>query len=339
MTALRDATLATLFLCGAIYAGSSGLAHLDPALLGYLGATLSACFVTVHRLSAVWRRPAAAFYARALLRTLAHPRQLWTLARATGRDLAAQRFLARRSRARWLAHLLVSGGTLAGLAITLPLVWGCLHFEADGARTYQAILAGMPVVRFATDGAAGWLVFHALDLAAGAVVLGAAYFLVARLRARGEPAARTALHLRPLLVLLAVALSGLALPVAGRSGVPGLFGATAILHELAVIVLLLAIPSTKLMHLLIRPLHLGAQLVRASTAPTAACALCGAPLAPAAQGAEVESLLARRGFRFEGHQHRCPPCRRRQVAAAQAGLLEAEFQPRPASAHERPKAA
>ena len=60
------------------------------------------------------------------------------------------------------------------------------------------------------------------------------------------------------------------------------------------------------------------------------CAGCGADLAPAAQRDAVEGLLEARGFRFAGYQRRCPACRRRQVAAAQAELLGAQFQPRPA---------
>ena len=336
---LRDAALATALLLAAVYAGSSGLAHLDAALLGYLAATVAACFVTVYRTSAFWRRPPSAFYARALLEAVRRPRELRRLLGAAGRDLAAQRFIARRSRVRWLAHLLLSVGTLVSFAITLPLVWGWLRFEADGGRSYRAILVAVPVVRFAPEGVVGWLVFHGLSLAAVAVALGATYFLLVRLRARGGPHETAGFHLAPLLLLLAVALSGLALPAAGRSGLPGLFRAAALVHEVSVVALLLALPFTKLAHLLIRPLHLGAQLVRAPGALRAGCIGCGAPLAPVAQRDAVERLLAARGFRFARHQRRCPTCRRRQVATAQAELLGAQFQPRPAAPAARPEAA
>jgi len=337
--ALRDATLATALLLAAVYVGSSELAHLDPALLGYLAATVAACFVTVYRTSALWRRRPSAFYARALLEAVCRPRELRRLLGAAGRDLAAQRFIARRSRVRWLAHLLLSAGTLASFAITVPLVWGWLRFEADGDRAYRAILVSVPVLRFATDGIVGWLVFHGLSLAAIAVAVGATYFLLARLRSRGGPHESTGFHLAPLFLLLAVAASGLALPAAGRSGLPGLFRAAALGHEVCVVALLLALPFTKLAHILIRPLHLGAQLVRAPGAPRAGCTGCGAPLAPVTQREAVERLLAARGFRFARHQRRCPTCRRRQVAAAQAELFGAQFQPRPAAPAARPAAA
>jgi hypothetical protein len=67
-------------------------------------------------------------------------------------------------------------------------------------------------------------------------------------------------------------------------------------------------------------------------------------LAPARQQAAVAELLAKRGFRFGAHPDRCPACRRRRVAAAQAALVDAAFQPRlpgarPSSAPARDEAA
>jgi hypothetical protein len=321
---LLDATLATTAAIAAVGAGSRGFADLDHALLGYLGGTLVAVFATTYRASAFYRRPASAFYARAVLSALRSPRRLRATLAAAGRDLAAQRFVARRSRTRWAAHLLLSLGTLAGVAITVPLVFGWMHFAADGERGYRVVLAGFWAGRFALGGVIAWAVFHALAVAAVAVVLGASYFLLVRLRARRLPETATAFHMAPLLLLLIVALSGLALPTS--HGHPALFDLAARVHELSVVVLLVAVPCSKLGHVLVRPLHLGAQLVR-SAVPPEACASCGVPLAPAAQRAAVERLLASRGFHFEGHVRECPRCRRRALAAAQATLLDAHFQP------------
>src|SRR5204863_806369 len=135
--------------------------------------------------------------------------------------LAAQRFVARRSRARWAAHLLLSLGTTASVAITVPLVCGWLHFAAEGNAVYRVVVCGLPLGRFAIAGPLGWLVFHALVLAAVAVVVGAGYFLALRLRARALPGATSAFHVGPLLLLLAVAATGLALPA--TRGSPALF--------------------------------------------------------------------------------------------------------------------
>jgi hypothetical protein len=342
LTPVRDATIVTALLLAAVWAGSNGFAEIDRALVGYLAATLVATFATALRVSAFWRRPSSAFFARALVSALRSPTRLRATLAAASRDLAAQRFVARRSRARWAAHMLLSLGALAGSAITLPLVFGWMHFVAEGEDVYRVVVFGVSSGRFALAGVVGWIVFHALVLAAAAVVAGATYFLALRIRARHLPGTATAFHVAPLLLLLFVALTGLALPA--THGHPALFALAAHAHEVAVVALLLAVPCSKLGHVLVRPLHLGAQLVRAADVPRASCAGCGATVAPQSQRAAVERLLAARGFRFAGHVAHCPRCRRRALASAQAAVLGAHFQPplagtRPAIAVAREKAA
>src|SRR6185295_16180429 len=109
-------------------------------------------------------------------------------------------------------------------------------------RTYQIVFFGLPLPghQFAIDGAFGFLMFHALSLCGVAVAFGAAYFLFARWQRRGEPGATAGFHVAPLLLLLAVALTGLALPAS--RGMPGAFRAAALAHELCVVVLLVALP-------------------------------------------------------------------------------------------------
>ena len=251
----RDASLATLLLIAAIFVGSGGFATIDVALLGYLGATLIAAFGTVWRISAFWRRPASAFYARALVAGLRRPRSLRRTIASAGRDLVAQDFIRRRSLARWAAHMLLSLGVLASFAITVP------------------------TIRFPIDGVFAWLLFHGLSIAAVAVVIGAAYFLVARLRLRGSPGAVTHFAIAPLLLLIIVALTGLAMPAS--RGWPLGFQVAAALHEVSVVVLLVALPFSKLSHVLTRPLQLGARAVRADGVARQYCSDCGLALAPA----------------------------------------------------------
>ncbi len=323
--AVRDAAAVTLALAAAVWLGSRGGRDLDPALFGYLGATLVAAFVLSARASAFWRRPPSAFYARALWSALGDPRLLRVAAASAGRDLAAQRFVARRSRVRWLSHLALSLGTLASFAITLPLVFGWLHFEAEGQEAYRPVLAGFGLPPLALDGVLAWLVFHGLSLAAGAVLLGGTMLLALRLRAGAAPRTGAAAHVAPLVLLLVVAATGLALPASRHD--PTFFAVAARLHEASVIALLVALSCSKLSHVVVRPLQLGARVVRAAGMPARRCAVCGDAFAPAAQVAAVSALLAARGAAFAGHQDRCPGCRRRRVAAAQAGLAGAGFHP------------
>jgi hypothetical protein len=328
LPALRDAAMATGAVLLLVCLGSRFGRDLDHALLGYLGAVLAAAFGVAWRSSAFWRRPASAVYGRALLQALRDPRRLRAAVAGAGRHVVGQEMIARRSRLRWLAHLLLSLGTLASFAITLPLVFGWLHFEAVSNSTYQIVFFGLPLPghQFAIDGAVGFLMFHALSFCGVAVALGAAYFIAARWRRRGEPGAMASFHLAPLVLLLAVALTGLALPLSRT--MPGAFHAAALLHELTVAVLLAALPFSKLNHLFIRPLQLGALVVRAPGAARSTCVGCGADLAPRAQAAAVGALLAARGFAFAAHVQHCQPCRRRLVATTQAQLLGADFHPR-----------
>jgi len=323
----RDASVTTGTLLVAIYVGSDRLANLDPALVGYLAATIVAAWATAYRVSAFWRRAPSAFYGRALLAALRRPRALARALGHAGSDLVVQRFVARRHPLRWAAHMLLAWGTLVSFAVTLLLVWGWFRFEAAGERSYHAILWSWPVLRFATDGVAGRLLLHTLDLAAVAVVLGGAYFVASRVRHR----AAAGFHLRPLLLLLAVALTGLALPVAGQLDAAWVFPAAAAAHEVAVIALLVALPFGKLLHVFIRPLQVGARLVRADPHGPAPCERCGAELAVTAQLAAVEAALADRGLHFAGRPRLCPPCRRRELAGVHSGLLAARFQPGTAS--------
>jgi len=312
-----------------VYAGSGRLAHFDWALAGYFAATAVACMVATYRVAAFWRRRPSAFYGRMLLGALWQPRLALRILRSANRDLAAQRCIAGRRRSRWIAHLMLSWGTLVSFAVTVPLVCGWVHFEADDDRVYRVVVMCVSLGRFATDGIVGWVTFKIINLAAVAVVGGVAYFLVVRFRMRRQAGAAGRFHLAPLLLLLAVALTGLALPVISQVGRPGLFATASLAHQIAVVTLLAALPYGKLMHVFIRPLQLGVQLMRAESAADARCGRCGAIMAPAAQLQGVEALLAARGFRFAGHQRLCPGCRRRQLATVHAQLLGACFQPRP----------
>ena len=45
-------------------------------------------------------------------------------------DIALNRFIWERSRLRWLAHWLILWGCIIAIAITFPLVFGWLSFDA-----------------------------------------------------------------------------------------------------------------------------------------------------------------------------------------------------------------
>jgi len=296
----------------ATYLGSAQLQHFDPALSGYFGATLVACFALTYRVVLFWSRPPSAFFGRTLAAALTRPQLFWAAARTGATVIVAQTFVHKRSTGRWLAHLALSWGTLVAFAVTVPLVCGWMRFEAAGERHYVALFVGFSTLRFDADGVVGWLIFHVLSIAAVAVIAGCSYFVWQRLRQH----ATALIHMAPLFLLLSVAVSGLLLIPAARAGA-WVLPAAQLLHQMTVVALLIALAFSKLIHLFIRPLHLGVRLLRAQMLPMTRCRACSREIVVAAQFAAVQATLVRSGFRFDGYQSLCPLCRRRQVALQQ----------------------
>ncbi len=322
--AWRDAGAVLVLVVVMVAVGSGGFARLDPALLGYLLATLASVALTAQRVALFWRRPQTAPLGRALLAGLRR-REGWVRgARGASVDLVAQRFLVRRGAASGAAHLLLAWGTMVAFAITVPLVFGWLDFAAAGERTYRARLLGVVGLGFDVDGVLAWFVFHALILCSLAVVVGVAMLLAARLRRRSVAGAGGSFHLGPLILLGVVALSGLALPAVAASGSPAAIALARRVHEISVVALLLALPAGKLFHVFLRPLQLAAAELKA--APAQACRACGAALS-SAQIEIVERLLRERGVGVPERVALCPACRRRGLARSHAGLLAGGLEP------------
>ena len=126
--------LSTLILAALIVLGSRNLAHFDAALVGYTFAVLFATFGITYRYAMWLQRPPTALYWRrgwqaflnakyALPNTLNWVRRIVARYRAQSLHLAARRL-------RWLAHWLIMWGCILAVAITFPLVFGWLSFDA-----------------------------------------------------------------------------------------------------------------------------------------------------------------------------------------------------------------
>jgi hypothetical protein len=342
---LIRAALATLALGGAVALGSRGGRWLDPALLGYLLATLFACFGIAYRYFTWIERPATRMYFRHTLRTLLSPKVFGALPRMAVLALdqmVLQRFIEKRSLKRWGAHALLAWGCMLGFAVTLPLVFGWIRFTSEGLDTtrYQAWLFGFPAGSFPLDSFAAFVSFHILDLAAVMVIAGCVLSLIRRKRDEGDAATqRFDLDLLPLVLLIAVSMTGLMLTVSetwlqGRN-----FGTLAFLHELTVILLLLGLPFGKLFHIVQRPAQVGTTLYKAEGEAEGrlACKGCGVPFIRANQRRDLEALWkeldldgARHGAQDGGGIHHldlCPRCKRRLVAKAQGVRLHGAFDP------------
>jgi hypothetical protein len=347
-----------------VYVGSEGLRWFDAALAGYLMGTLLAVFAVVYRY-VVWieRPPTRALRARGWqafwgsgrrLRSIVHlPDVLW-------RHLVGQGFIMRRSVSRWFAHQCLFWGCVLAALVTFPLTFGWLHFESVGQDDgrYQAYVAGWGTVEFESRSFMGFMMFHALDVAAVLVLVGVFVFLVRRLRDPGAMAVERSNDFLALAGLFAVSVTGLMLTVSSLWLDGRLYTFISTVHAATVILGLLYIPFGKLFHIFQRPGTVGLAYTRSrwDDEPPALCRECGEPYAPATQVHDLRAVLPEVGFDYDigpapaparfgadgadvpdgdregglggdgdgqggGHgsyQEVCPRCRRRLVALAQS---------------------
>jgi hypothetical protein len=318
--------------------GSGGLVWFDAALIGYLFGLIFATFAIVYRNSVWLRRPPTAmlnrrgwdaFRARRLHNAVALPALV-------GTNLLAQGFIRRRSQTRWLAHQFVFWGCILAGLVTVPLTLGLLHFQSVGqdADRYQVYLSNLGTLSFDAESIIGWLIFHALDIAAVLVLAGVFIFLSRRLRDPGALAVERSGDFLALAGLFAVSVTGLFLTVSSTWLEGRYYSALNTIHALTVILGLMYIPFGKLFHIFQRPANLGVQFYKRANAEgeQAICRACGEAFAAMQHVDDLKTVLEQLGFDYGidgdsatgdavkhgNYQDTCPTCRRRQVALAQS---------------------
>ncbi|MGH8916201.1 MAG: MFS transporter [Acidimicrobiia bacterium] len=324
-------TVAVLALLVVVYVGSEGLRWFDAALAPYLFGTLLAVFATVYRYTVWLRRPPTARLNR----------RGWEALRARGRfgsnlvslagmlvtNLALQRFIAPRSRIRWVAHQLLFWGCVLAALVTFPLTFGWVHFESadQTGRTYLAYLGPLATITFDSRSVLGWLVFHLLNIAAVLVIAGVAIFLLRRLRDRGALALERGGDFAALAGLFAVSVTGLMLTASSMWMGGRFYSFLNTVHALTVVLGLLYIPFGKLFHILQRPANLGVAFYKQAGEDSGPqiCVECGEPFASKLQMQDLKEVLPQMGFDYstaEGpnYQDVCPRCRRKLVGLSQS---------------------
>jgi hypothetical protein len=243
-----------------------------------------------------------------------------------GKNLLGQTFIRRRSWSRWVAHQLVFWGCVLAALVTFPLTFGWLHFESVGqdSERYRAYLAGLGTFSFDSDTVFGFLVFHALDVAAFLVIAGVIIFLRRRLRDPGALAVERSNDFLALAGLFAVSITGLMLTVSSLWMQGRFYAFLTTVHALTVILGLMYIPFGKLFHIFQRPANVGVAFYKrdaASGAPQC-CRECGEPYASQLQVGDLKDVLPKMGFDYTledggNWQDVCPRCRRALLAHAQ----------------------
>ncbi|MEO8597568.1 MAG: MFS transporter [Candidatus Solibacter sp.] len=329
-------TLWTALLVAAIVVGSRNLQHFDPALVIYTFAVVFAAWGVIYHYN-IWldKPPTRLYWDRGweLFRRRGVLRSLLRVSTVAGTHLAAQTFIAKRSRLRWWMHMCLSWGCLLAVAITFPLVFGWIHFGtlSGDQMTYVTYLFGFPVGSFHLHTAVAWALFHGLDISAVLVLAGIALSLWRRMMDRG---ARTlqqfGMDFLPIILLFAISVTGLALTISQEFLRGSAYSFLAIIHAITVIAALLFLPFGKFFHIFQRPAQLGVKLYQDEGAEDdgARCVRCGERYASQMHVADLKAVLPQVGFQYNlpspagNWQNLCPPCKRKSISLAQMRIGE-----------------
>jgi hypothetical protein len=334
----RDVLHATLWglgvaaaLLAAIFVGSNSLKHYDAALVPYTGACVFSAFGIGYRFAMWLRRPPTRKYWfrgwRIFFRPSKLARNVVRLAQVFFSDFVEQRFIEKRSHARWAAHWLIAWGCILAAAVTFPLSFGWVHFDTapGNQEIYRAFVFGQHVSTFHLGTITAALTFNILDISAVMVLMGVAIALFRRARDRGAISVQQfAQDMMPLLMLFAISITGLFL-TASTHLLHGLnYGFLSLLHAVTVIFTLLYLPFGKFFHIFQRPAQIGVQFYKDEGARTeqAACLRCGMPFASRMHIEDLKDVESSLGIHYQlpggGHyQDVCPACRRKSLALAQ----------------------
>jgi hypothetical protein len=315
-----------------VIVGSRNLENFDSALFGYTVASVVA-FGAIFFRYAIWlQRPATRRYFKRGLWLFFQRRKLGRnasdAAKTVATNLVEQRFIFKRSKTRWLMHLLIMWGCLLAAAITFPLVFGWVHFKLEGDIGYRAYLFGFPLQLIQGRSLIAWITFHALDISAVMVIAGCAIAIHRRLKDRGAIAVQQfLLDFVPHLLLIAVSVSGLMLTASSLWFGGYMYSFIALSHQALVIMTLFFLPFGKLFHIVQRPASIGVELYqkRSGEMEQAVCPRCGAMFAGQMWINDLKHVVTELGYDYRmenGHtlQDYCPRCKRIMRGLAYAGV-------------------
>lgn len=321
-----------------IVIGSRNLAHFDAALVGYTFAVLFAVFGITYRYSMWLQRPPTALYWKRGWQTFFKRRHRAFNAKnwvsRVVNDFMLNRFILHRNRYRWLAHMLLMWGCTLAFAITIPLVFGWLHFEtvAGDMDMYRVFVFGFPAFTFPTSSIVGFFLFHGLVWASFLTIGGVMLAMRRRMKDHGAAAVQMfGEDLLPLILLFAVSVTGLML-TASYSWMKGYgYDFLAILHAITVIFTLLWLPFGKFFHIFQRPAQLGVGFYKdvGMREGMASCRRCNQEYTSQMHVDDLIAVERQLGYRYdvanpaiEHYQNICPGCRRKMLGLAQGRMWQ-----------------
>lgn len=327
-------------LVGLSFLGSRGFKDLDVALIGYFVALAVATSAIAYRYALWVTRPPTWRYFRAgwanffslrnfLRYTAFLPKAIWT-------DLIGQTFLLRRGLGRWFAHQAIFWGVVGSLLITVPLTLGWIRFSLVPPSHYQLWFFGLPVLQFAIEAGTGFALFHALDWTAFLLIVGVGMALWRRVTDVGLlTTQRFGFDLMPLVLLLAIAVTGLLLTVSSMWWNGRYYWFISLSHQVIVVAWLLSIPFGKFFHIAQRPASIGVKLYQTVNqdieSEVGQCRGCGEALPSQQFVADLQANTAELGMNFElggdrgWLQEYCPTCKRTMRGEAYFRMMGKRF--------------
>jgi len=279
LRALIVASLATVLLAAAIIIGSRNLQNFDGALIAYLFGSVFAWFGLVYRYDVWLQRPPTRLYwirgwqfiisGRMFGHSVEFIKHAFT-------DIGGQSFIRKRGFSRWAGHMLMAWGCMIAFAVTFPLTFGWIHFTLapGGIDTYVAHGFGFELFSFPLNSFIASNIFHVLNWCSLMIIIGIGLMMRRRLTDAGQIAIQTFEgDILPLILLAAIAVTGLGLTwdyefMQGRA-----HQFMAITHAIVVILFLLWMPFGKFFHIFQRPAQLGVAIYKREGAlgPQAVC--------------------------------------------------------------------
>lgn len=339
------AVLAALVLILLIYIGSRGLRDFDSALIGYAVATLFALVALTYRYTLWISRPPTWRYFRAgwanFLSLRNFRRYTFLIPKAWWTDIFAQTFILKRGWQRWIMHMCIFWGVILSLAITLPLTFGWLHFTLLPHDQYRLWFFGLPLFVFPINSVIGFVIFHGLDFTAALLLVGLVIALWRRITDAGLLAIqRFGFDLVPIVLLVAIAVTGLALTASSTLWGGRYYWFLSLVHQVVVVVWLLSIPFGKFFHIIERPATIGVTLYQTvnqdvehygQQKQTGHCKRCNQELPSEQFVKDLEGVLGDLGQSYDLGGERgllqdyCPTCKRVLRGEAYYQLMSNRF--------------
>jgi hypothetical protein len=329
------AAATAIAVAAAIYFGSRRLSDFDEALIGYATATVFLAFGVVYRYVVWVREPPARAYLRQGVRAFLSWRNFvktpLLVPYALVSYLSLQTFIARRGKARWLAHQSIFWGVVTATLITFPLTFGWITFRAPSpmSESYTVRIWGFDTVSFGAWSAVGWLAFHFLDISAVLTIAGCAYFLWRRFHDRDATTGqRLGYDFVPLAALIAISVTGLQLTLSSMFLDGQGYEFIAVLHMACVTLTLVFIPFGKFFHVIQRPASIGVEVYKNASIEregVAVCRRCGEPLEAVTFVRDLERTMDELGLDFADWVETCPRCKRLARGEAYLDGVKAGF--------------